>query len=227
MSPHTGQVSTAVYVCRLLDAFLVDSPATSIALSPSGDFLCSTHVDDLGIYLWSNRTLYSHVSLRPLLPDHTPSLLCLPNTGVAYEEAQKNEDEDEYISNLDVPAEDGDDITLEEKALTPISEGLVTLSNLPKSRWHNLQQLDVIRKHNKPLEPPKQPKKAPFFLSTSSGLQPKFVSSQDGDEEVPGLEGDGGSKILNLGKLLPLSEFQSALQHCAAIKQCKCTEKIH
>ena len=74
--------------------------------------------------------------------------------------------------------------------------------------------------HNKPLEPPKQPKKAPFFLPTSSGVQPKFVIAQNDNEGIPALEGEG-SKILNLGKLLPLSEFQSTLQHCAAIQQCK------
>ena len=28
---------------------------------------------------------------------------------------------------------------------TPLSEGLVTLSVLPKSRWHNLSQLDIIK----------------------------------------------------------------------------------
>ena len=27
----------------------------------------------------------------------------------------------------------------------PLREGLVTLSTLPKSRWHNLSQLDIIK----------------------------------------------------------------------------------
>ena len=46
---------TCIYSCfhfRLIDYFLVESPATSIAFSPTGDFLATSHVDDLGIYLW-------------------------------------------------------------------------------------------------------------------------------------------------------------------------------
>ncbi len=36
----------------------------------------------------------------------------------------------------------------EEKDLTvPLSKGLVTLSTLSKSRWHNLSQLDIIKVH--------------------------------------------------------------------------------
>ena len=100
----------------------------------------------------------------------------------------------------------------------PLSEGLVTLSNLPKSRWQYLQQLDVIKQHNKPKEPPKQPKQAPFFLPTAPGLQPKFTAATD--DEIPVLEG-AGSKILNLGKLVPLSEFQRILLHSDNAGDCK------
>ena len=32
-----------------------------------------------------------------------------------------------------------------ENQSVPLREGLVTLSTLPKSRWHNLSQLDVIK----------------------------------------------------------------------------------
>jgi U3 small nucleolar RNA-associated protein 21 len=101
----------------------------------------------------------------------------------------------------------------------PLLEGLVTLSNLPKSRWHNLQQLDIIKQHNKPKEPPKQPKQAPFFLPTTPGLQPKFTSAKE--DGISALDG-AGSKILNLGELMPLSEFQGALQLSASVGVCKC-----
>lgn len=100
----------------------------------------------------------------------------------------------------------------------PLSEGLITLSNLPKSRWHNLQQLDIIKQHNKPKDPPKQPKQAPFFLPTVPGLQPKFTAAAD--DEIPVLEGVG-SKILNLGKLVPLSEFQKTLLQSTNAEECK------
>ena len=59
---------------------MVDSPVTSVALSPRADFLVTTHIGDLGVYLWSNMTLYKHVSLHPLPADFEPSVLSLPST---------------------------------------------------------------------------------------------------------------------------------------------------
>uniref|UniRef100_A0A8C5WWV6 WD repeat domain 36 n=1 Tax=Laticauda laticaudata TaxID=8630 RepID=A0A8C5WWV6_LATLA len=64
----------------LVDCFLLDSAAVSITMSPTGDFLASCHVDDLGIYLWCNRSLFSLVSLRPLPSDYEPSVITLPGT---------------------------------------------------------------------------------------------------------------------------------------------------
>lgn len=40
------------FLHSLIDCFLVDSAAVSLSMSPTGDFLASAHVDDLGIYLW-------------------------------------------------------------------------------------------------------------------------------------------------------------------------------
>ncbi len=44
---------------RLVDAFKVASIATSVAFSPTGDFLATAHVDSVGIYLWANKTQFS------------------------------------------------------------------------------------------------------------------------------------------------------------------------
>ena len=43
---------------------------------------------------------------------------------------------------------------------------LLTLSGLAPSRWAGLPVLDLIRQRNKPKEPPKKAKSAPFFLPT-------------------------------------------------------------
>ena len=37
---------------RLIDAFRTSSVATSIAFSPSNDFLATAHVDSVGVFLW-------------------------------------------------------------------------------------------------------------------------------------------------------------------------------
>lgn len=229
--PHP---SSPFLLFRLLDAFCVEAPPTSIALSPSGDFLCSTHVDDLAVYVWSNRTLYCHISLTPLPADHTPSLIGLPHSMLYSEEETRrkeledyNEGRDEHLTrDISLKKGDFDDghVILRKKDIMgeslPLAEGLVTLSRLPKSRWHNLQQLDVIKEHNKPNEPPTKPKQAPFFLPTTPGLQPKFTSAGDDDGGISMLQGESGSKILNLGELVPLTEFRRSLRLCGEQEDC-------
>lgn len=37
----------------LVDCFLVAMAPVSMSMSPTGDFLATTHVDSLGVYLWS------------------------------------------------------------------------------------------------------------------------------------------------------------------------------
>lgn len=144
------------------------------------------------------------------------------------EEASKegNADADDD-GMMDVATQEMEDREADDKlgSVVPLADGLVTLSNLPKSRWCNLQHLDTIKEHNKPVEPPKQPKQAPFFLPTMPGVNPTFKpvsADSDGDKEA-GMN----SKILNLGKLLPLSEFQKTLQQCAMTGQCETTPTCH
>ena len=79
----------------MLDYFLVDAPPTSLSLSATSDFLATTHVDDLGIYLWSNKSLYSSVPLRLLPGDFRPLTIELPNTRGDREEGEEEEEGDE------------------------------------------------------------------------------------------------------------------------------------
>jgi U3 small nucleolar RNA-associated protein 21 len=55
-----------------------------------------------------------------------------------------------------------------------LSDQLLTLSLLPDYRWKNLARQDLIRERNKPRDALKVPEKAPFFLPTIPGLEPKF-----------------------------------------------------
>lgn len=49
-----------------------------------------------------------------------------------------------------------------------LSEKMLTLSLIPKSRWQTLLHLDLIRQRNKPQAAPTKPKSAPFFLGALS-----------------------------------------------------------
>ncbi|XP_001513138.1 WD repeat-containing protein 36 isoform X1 [Ornithorhynchus anatinus] len=176
----------------LIDCFLLDSAATSITVSPTGDFLATSHVDDLGIYLWSNVSLYSLVSLRPLPADYVPSVVMLPGTC--------------HVHDAGLPEEimEPSDEMIEYTSPEQLDEQLVTLSLLSESRWKNLLNLDVIKKRNKPKEPPKVPKSAPFFIPTVPGLIPKYLSSEPSDVQE--------SKIVNLGILAQKSDFYLKLE---------------
>lgn len=104
-----------------------------MAFSSNGGFLATAHVDDLGIYLWNNQSLYTQVSLRSLEADFQPKTAPLPGSAVRSSTAE-TEDEDQI--------EEGD-----EQFTSPeqIADSLVTLSLLPDSRWKNLLTLDAIK----------------------------------------------------------------------------------
>jgi len=179
---------------QCVDYVQFDSPATSVDMSPSSDLMATSHVGDLGIYLWINKTLYEHVTLAPVSSSAAPVKLTLPSNM--------------HVATSDIVEDD--DVKMEtdelEEFISPeqISSDLITLANLPGSRWLNLLNLDVIKAKNKPKAPPKKPKAAPFFLPTIPGLETKFdLSNLPNDSE-------GDSRSFSMG-FTTFTEFGSAL----------------
>ncbi|XP_055956682.1 WD repeat-containing protein 36 [Patella vulgata] len=180
---------------KLVDCFLIDSAVTSLSMSPTGDFLVTTHVDNVGVYLWSNMTLYSFVSLRPLEQTYEPKIMVMPGTNIEKDvkEESSDDEEEEELNFYKTPEQ--------------ISNELVTLSLLPNSRWQNLLSLDIIKARNKPKEPPKKGKAAPFFLNTIAGITPTFDLKKEEEDKK------NESHVLE-GRLLPLSDIGSGLLNC-------------
>ncbi|TNN24993.1 WD repeat-containing protein 36 [Liparis tanakae] len=119
-----------------VDCFLVAMAPVAVSLSPTGDFLATAHVDGLGVYLWTNRSLCGPVGLRPLAADYQPSEVTLP--GVTADESER-----------DGAAEAADD---EYQSAEQLGAELVTLSLLPESRWKSLLHLDNIKVSHSRLE---------------------------------------------------------------------------
>ena len=44
----------------------VEQPCTSLSMSPTGDYLATTHVGELGVFMWANRLLYEKIFLKPI-----------------------------------------------------------------------------------------------------------------------------------------------------------------
>ncbi|KAJ3049083.1 hypothetical protein HK097_009887 [Rhizophlyctis rosea] len=184
---------------HMVDVFKVDSVATSISMSPTGDFLATAHADHVGIFTWTNRAQFANLSLRNLGEEDVEER-GLP--GVAGGE-EADEEDAAVEDGVEAPKEDGFLRTPQD-----LTDQMITLSSLPKSRWQNLLSLDAIRKRNKPVEPPKAPEKAPFFLATLPGVDPKFVANKDAMD----IDDGNDSRVLRMGEMNPETEFVRRLR---------------
>ena len=60
---------------QLIDQFRTSSIPTSVSLSPNDQFLATSHVDELGIYLWSNMNSFDPKPFKPIDPTGTDFLM--------------------------------------------------------------------------------------------------------------------------------------------------------
>lgn len=204
-----------VILARQIDAIQVDVSVTALSLSPNMDVLATTHVDQNGVYLWVNQAMFSapskagsYGSGKEIVSANLPSV----STG----------------KSLDSNSNEANDVNPQEVQDVPqFSIGhqqipdLVTLSMLPKSQWQSLINLDIIKARNKPIEPPKKPEKAPFFLpsipSLSGEILFKPTESTEDDKDSQAGETENTRTKANI----PTSEFLQFLQRSAEEKNCK------
>ncbi|KMZ58759.1 putative WD-repeat protein [Zostera marina] len=147
-----------VVLARQIDAVHVDIPITSLSLSPTMDILATSHVDQNGIYLWVNQAMFSGLSYVDSYASGKNILeVKMPSVSAIEEESDDQEPTTPKLHLTQIKN------SSEMKINFQIPD-LVTLSLLPKSQWQNLIKLDIIKARNKPIEPPKQQEKAPFFL---------------------------------------------------------------
>ncbi|CAD1475667.1 unnamed protein product, partial [Heterotrigona itama] len=174
---------------NLIDIFQISEACTSLHFSPTGEFLATIHVCNLGIYLWSNRTLYSHISLKAVNKDDPIPMIGLPGSRIEDSDIQ----EDELIE-------------AELNYISPVQlqDNLITMSGLAHSKWQNLLNIDIVRKRNKPKEPPKASENAPFFLPTIPSLELKFDFTNVNNTET-------NKKIVTHPELQNLTSFGKLL----------------
>ncbi|KAF5270441.1 hypothetical protein FQR65_LT05629 [Abscondita terminalis] len=171
---------------QIVDQFKTESACISLTMSPTGEALATAHLDYLGIFLWSNCTLFKRVTLTSLPSSAEPDLISLPEyTATTEEESYEEFTQPEFISP--------EQITLE----------LVTMSGLSSSRWLNLLDISIIRKRNKPKAPLKSQKDAPFFLPTVRSLEFKFdLSNVTNNEQSKLVIPQNLSNLSPFGKIL-------------------------
>jgi len=114
----------------LIDVFYVPHIPTSISLSPTGEFLVSTHVDQLGLFVWANRSLYENIPIRNVGSCSIPKASMPLPSGNSIEENVSDTFEEISVDIQKISLEESDEIIL---------------SSLPRVKWQNLLSLDSIK----------------------------------------------------------------------------------
>jgi U3 small nucleolar RNA-associated protein 21 len=197
---------------HLIDAIRLEQPCTALAFSTTGEYLATASEGQLGVDIWSNRTLYTYVGTRQISEKEVGSISGPTTSG----EGGQGLIEAAFEEDIDA-----DEDTMAAPAVDQLSTDMMTLSLVPRSRWQTLLHLDLIKQRNKPKEAPKQPEKAPFFLPSTNGS-----SSVIPDEIKPADERQDVSRITRFDRLSRTEEaFTSKLRAGSESGNCKIQPK--
>lgn len=191
---------------HLIDAIKLDKPCRAVSMSYTGEYLAASIKDQLGVTIWTNKSLFKHVPTRQISEKEVGQITAPTASG-------------ESNGGLLAGAFDDDEMEEEEvvaPALDQLSAELMTLSLVPKARWQTLLHLDLIKERNKPTEAPKLPEKAPFFLPSTTG-KPNMM----GGDKSEGIDELGKSRITKLEKERFEEMFTSKLRAGATSGNCK------
>ncbi|KAL9109926.1 MAG: hypothetical protein Q9227_005449 [Pyrenula ochraceoflavens] len=182
---------------HLIDAFRPESTVTGLAFSGTGEYLATAHAGSFGISLWNNKGLYQQIPATQIMEGDVLDLSSPTVAGTNAVALTRGSGTEQEFSNAPELA----------PSITKMNADLLALSLVPKSQWQTLLHLEAIRQRNKPVEPPKQPQKAPFFLFSS--LTAPEAPEQEPSSITPAEE----SRIAKLRSLESAStSFTSLLQ---------------
>ncbi|PBP28582.1 WD domain-containing protein [Diplocarpon rosae] len=142
-----------LYTGNLIDAIKTETQCTALSFSATGEYLATTCAGQVGINIWNNITLYTHIPTRAISEKEIDTM-ALPTV------SGQNMLASAFSSTEDDTADDAAAYVSPDQ----LSAELVTLSLMPTSTLNTLLYLDEIKSRNKPKEAPKRPEKAPFFL---------------------------------------------------------------
>jgi U3 small nucleolar RNA-associated protein 21 len=196
---------------HLIDAFRLEKPCTALAFSATGEYLAGAVEGNLGLQIWTNRTLFKHVPTRQI-SDKEIGEISAPTTsgegGQGLIEATFEADADEQ----------GEEDGVTAPVLDQLSADMMTLSLVPKSRWQTLLHIDLIKARNKPKEAPKAPEKAPFFLPSVGGATSLVPAVEEKGKDG---ESGRGSRLTQLDRTRNHQALTSKLLVCGQSGDCK------
>ncbi|KAG9948375.1 U3 small nucleolar RNA-associated protein, partial [Aureobasidium melanogenum] len=214
--------ATSSFVCawdlptgHLIDVFKLPSTCNAISFSPTGEYLATASEEHVGVDVWSNKTMFTHVPTRHINEAELSTILA----SEAQAPTVSGEGSVNVIGTLanapDAESDDEDyvDVDLEADAdLDDLSSDLVSLSLVPRSRWQNLLHLDIIRQRNMPTAAPKKPEKAPFFLPSLQERQANpAIANTNTTQDLAAIEQER-SRIMKMDRQNTISKFTSLLR---------------
>lgn len=153
---------------KCVDWLGFQSPPTSLTMSPTGEYLATTHMGKLGICIWNDKSFYQTVHIEGTEMTE-PARMDDP---IPISDAMDEMKEYQLDVAKATAVDDGKYADIDDGSKVPAmarEPGLITLSGLPQSHWKNLFHLELVKQRNKPVEPPKKPPSAPFFLQWRAG----------------------------------------------------------
>ncbi|KAI0152460.1 WD domain-containing protein [Hypoxylon sp. NC0597] len=189
---------------HLIDAIRLEKPCTALAFSATGEYLAAATEGELGVNIWNNKTLFTHVPTRQISEDSIRQISGPTASGEGGQGLLEAAFEEE------ISQEEDDDMAL--SSVDQLSADMVTLSLVPRSRWQTLLHLDLIKQRNKPKEAPKAPEKAPFFLPSTSNADASNLDSTQSKTE----QDQSQSRITRFDRNRAEQAFTSKLQAGAA-----------
>lgn len=203
----------------LVDVIKFASPCISVAFNPSGEFMATCHKDQRAVFLWASKNHFdSPAQLEPLDLNYEPSWKGVKREAEeAFFTQREDDDSMSYLMEEDEEKKE-EEVTIDESRL-------IELSGLAPSRWANLPDLDIIRQRNKPIEPAKKPKRAPFFLSAAATLDGFEFEKEKDDTEERRKIAEAKRNVLELESAFS-SKLRNASSHSALLDAFRTLKKM-
>lgn len=121
---------------HLIDAIRMPRACTALAFSATGEFLATACEGEIGVNIWNNKTLFTHVPTRHISENEIAEVEGPTVSGEGGRGAIEGAFEDETDDSEDAAPS---------QSLEQLSGDMMTLSLVPKSRWQTLLHLDLIK----------------------------------------------------------------------------------
>ena len=206
---------------HLIEALRFLSKITAVGISNTGEYLATAHEGSVGVQVWTNRSLFTHVPTRQISPKDIADV----DAPTASGEGGQGMLEAAFVE--EPPEDETDEVAV--TSIEQLSKDLLTLSLTPKPQLQTLLHLDVIRQRNKPKEPPKAPQNVPFFLpsmiATSKSeeekslavMAPPVEESQQPASRISKIANPSTAHTSTFTSLLQLDDYAGVVSHLASL----------